>query len=268
MNKNKMIPKQYKILEYLKETDDTFTIKVDMQGHNDPGQFVEVTIPGVGEAPISICSYSKDYIKLNIRQVGNMTNALQKLKVGDSIFLRGPFGKGYPMKHFKGDSLIIVGGGCGVAPLKGIIDYVENKRKDFKDIHLFLGFRSPNDILFKKELNDWRKNFNLNITVDNNDHGKFCYNAKVQFVTEAIKNTELDNKNKVVFICGPPIMIKFVIGILKDKGFNDDQIFLSFERHMKCGVQKCGHCMMNGKYVCKDGPVFRYDEVTDLSEKW
>ena len=265
---NVLTPKSYKVLEYKMETPDTFTLKVDMKCKHSPGQFVEVTIPGIGEAPISICSYSKDYVKLNIRQVGNMTNSLAKLKVGDKIYLRGPYGKGYPMQYFKGNSIIIVGGGCGIAPLKGIIDYIEVNRTDFKDVNLFLGYRSPDDMLFKQELEEWDKKYNLTVTVDKNNDGKFCYNAKTTFITESLKNTDITNEKKIAFICGPPIMMKLVVDILKNKGFHDDQIYLSFERHMKCGVQKCGHCMINGVYVCKDGPVFRFDEVSGLSEKW
>lgn len=265
---NLLIPKPYNVLDSKIETSDTFTLKVDMKCNHDPGQFVEVTLPGIGEAPISICSYSKEYIMLNIRRVGNMTNSLSKIKKGDTIFIRGPYGKGYPMHHFKGNNIIIIGGGCGIAPLRGIIDYVEANRGDFKEIHLFLGYRSPDDLLFKQELDDWRKKYNLNVTVDKNDEGKFCYNAKTQFITEALKNSGINNEQKIVFICGPPIMMKIVVDILKSKGFHDDQIYLSFERHMKCGIQKCGHCMINGVYVCKDGPVFRYDKVTELSEKW
>ena len=265
---NSLTPKQYKIIDFHRETNDTVTLTADMKIKHEPGQFVEVSLPGIGEAPISICSFSKDYVKLNIRQVGNMTNALAGLKKGDKICIRGPYGTGYPMHYFKGDNLIIIGGGCGVAPLKGIIDYVEKFRKDYGDIILFLGYRSPDDILFQKELDEWKEKFDLTVTVDQNSESKFCYDANTEFVTEALKRAEFDNEKKVAFICGPPIMMKFVVGILKDKGFNDDQIYLSFERHMKCGVQKCGHCMINGIYVCKDGPVFRYDQVTELSEKW
>lgn len=263
-----LIPKPYKILDSRIESSDSFTLKVDMKCVHDPGQFVEVTLPGIGEAPISICSYSKDYLMLNIRRVGNMTNLLSKMKKGDTIFIRGPYGKGYPMHYFKGNNIILIGGGCGIAPLRGIIDYVDANRSDFKEVFLFLGYRSPDDILFKHELDEWRKKYKLIITLDKNDEGKFCYNARTQFITEALKNTGINNEQKIVFVCGPPIMMKIVVDILKNKGFNDDQIYLSFERHMKCGIQKCGHCMINGVYVCKDGPVFRYDQVTGLSEKW
>ena len=263
-----MIPKQYKVTGFHRETYDNFTLTVDMKGNNQPGQFVEVSIPGIGEAPISICSYAKDHIKLNIKEVGNVTNALSKLKKGEKIFLRGPYGRGYPMEYFKGDNIIIIGGGVGVAPLIGIVDYLEHKRADFKDVHLFLGYKSPDDILFKEQIKEWKKKYNLTVTVDKNEEGKFCYDATVEFITETVKKTDMTNERRMCFVCGPPVMMRAAVKVLKEKGFHDDQIYLSLERQMKCGIQKCGHCMINGTYVCKDGPVFRYDEVLKLRERW
>jgi anaerobic sulfite reductase subunit B len=262
--KNPYIPSLYKVTDFHRETSDIFTITVAMKNNHEPGQFVQVSVPGIGEAPISICSDSRDFIRLNIRQVGNVTNALSKLKKGDSVLIRGPYGKGYPMHLLKGNSLIIIGGGCGVAPLKGVIDYVENHRSDYNNVHLFLGYRSPDDIIFKRELEEWKKKYKMDITVDKNAHGKFCYEAKEGFITDAIKNSSLTNENKVVFVCGPPVMMKYVIDILKQKGFHDDQIFISAERLMYCAVGVCCHCMIRGKFTCIDGPVFRYDEVKDL----
>lgn len=261
--KNPFIPKPYKILDFFRETSDSFTIKVDMKIKHEPGQFVQVSIPGFGESPISICSYSDKFIKLHIREVGNVTRALSRLKKGDGLLIRGPYGKGYPIEQLKGNSIMIIGGGCGVAPLKGVIDYIEKYRDEFKDILLFLGYRNPNDIIFKKEIEDWRKNYQLQVTVDKLSKGQSCYNMKVGFITDAIKNFDIDNKNKVVFLCGPPVMIKYVIDILKNKGFNDDQIFISAERLMYCGIGVCCHCMIRDKFTCKDGPVFRYDEIKD-----
>jgi anaerobic sulfite reductase subunit B len=259
---NPYLPRPYTVIEYFRETPDTFTITIDMGVKHDPGQFVQMSLPGIGEAPISICSDSDKFLKLNIREVGNMTNALAKLKEGDTVFVRGPYGKGYPMEELKGNDLIIIGGGCGVAPLKGIIDYVENHRTDYKDVLLFLGYRSPNDIIFRREVEEWQKKYNVRVTVDKNDHGEFCYNAKTGFVTESLKAAPLSSNGSVVFICGPPVMMRFVTQILKEKGFHDDQIFISAERLMYCGVGVCCHCMIHGKFTCLDGPVFRYDEIS------
>src|SRR3989344_4813350 len=196
---NPFVPKEYKVLDFFMETSDIFTLTVNMKLNHQPGQFVQVSMPGFGEAPISICSDSKDFIKLNIREVGNVTKALSKLRKNGTILIRGPYGKGYPMEKLKDNNLIIIGGGCGVAPLKGIIDYVENHRKDYEDVHMFLGYRSPDDIIFKRELETWKKVYNIHVTVDKNAHGQFCYDAKEGFITDVLKQSNLTNQNKVAF---------------------------------------------------------------------
>jgi anaerobic sulfite reductase subunit B len=234
-----------------------------MKIKHEPGQFVQVSIPGFGEAPISICSDSEEFIKLNIREVGNVTRSLSKLKKDDTIFIRGPYGKAYPMQLLKGNNIIIIGGGCGVAPLKGVIDYIENHRQDYKDIYLILGYKSENDIIFKKDVDKWCKKYHVELTLDKKADGHVCYHAKQGLVTDALKNLNITNENKVVFICGPPVMVKPVIDTLKEKGFNDDQIFISAERLMYCAMGVCCHCMIHGKFTCVDGPVFRYDKIKD-----
>ncbi|MBU1975221.1 MAG: FAD/NAD(P)-binding protein [Nanoarchaeota archaeon] len=263
---NIYVPTPAKIIDYVIESGDTFSIKLDVKMEHDPGQFVMCSIPGIGESAISICSFSRDYLELNIREVGNVTNAISRLKKDDSLLIRGPYGHGYPMDDFKDNSIVIIGGGSGVAPLKGIIEYVDTRRSDFKYIDIFIGYRTPEDILFKKQLKSWKTNHKVHLSVDKNPN-KTKFDGKVGFVTELLKQSDFDNKGRIAVICGPPIMIKFVVGILKDKGFNEDQIFVSAERMMQCGVGFCGHCMINGKYCCKDGPVFRYDEIKDLPEK-
>lgn len=253
-----------KVLNFFRETKDNFTLTIGMKSNHEPGQFVQVSMPGFGECPISICSDSREYIKLNIREVGNVTKALSKLRKGDTVFIRGPYGKGYPMESLKGNGLIIIGGGCGVAPLKGVIDYVENHRKDYGKVHLIMGYRSEKDIIFRQDLRKWEKKYKVYMTLNEKAHGHLCYNLKIGFVTDALNALNIDNKNKVVFICGPPIMISSVIEGLKQKQFNDDQIFISAERLMYCAIGICCHCMIRGKYTCMDGPVFRYDQVRDF----
>src|SRR3989344_5750982 len=167
------------------------------------------------------------------------------------------------MGLLKGNSVVIIGGGCGSAPLRSAVRYIEKNRNEFKDIYLFFGYRDVSEILFAEDNKRWEGIFNFNITLDKGDEK---WKGSVGFVTELVEKKDINNTDKVVFICGPPIMIKFVIRVLKKKGFNDDQIFISYERHMKCGVGKCGHCMIHGRYTCKDGAVFRYDEVKDVTE--
>src|SRR3989344_3482705 len=237
--KNPYIPSETKVLEFYRESPDNFTLTLEMKLKHDPGQFVQVSLPGIGECPISICSYSGEHLKLNVRQVGNMTNAMTRLKKGEKIWVRGPYGHGYPMKVLKGNNILMIGGGCGVAPLKGIIEYVEHNRDGYKDINLVFGFRSPNDILFQRESRDWTRKYKMVVSIDKDPHASdvaACYTGPVGFVTD----------------------------ILKGKGFHDDQIFISAERLMYCAIGKCCHCMIRGKFTCMDGPVFRYDEVKDF----
>lgn len=263
---NKYIPKHYKIIDYIRESGDSFTIRVDIKTKHDAGQFVQVSLPGLGESPISISSYSDKYMDFNIREVGTVTNALSKMKKGDKILIRGPYGRGYPMKEFKGKNAVIVGGGCGVAPLRGVIDYIDKNKKDFGDIRLFMGFRTPDDILFKTQVEKWKKDYDFHLSVDKNPSNT-CFNGSVGFVTNMLEKEKVKPDNTVAFVCGPPIMMKFVIKILQKQGFKDDQIWVSAERLMNCAIGLCGHCMIKGKYTCLDGPVFRYDEIKGVDEE-
>lgn len=264
-------PELKKVISYKKESSDSFTIRLDWQLEHEPGQFVFCSLPGVGEAPISICSNSKEYVELNIREVGNMTHALAHIQKGEELLVRGPYGTFYPMETLKGNELIIIGGGCGVAPLKGVIDYLQHRTSEYKNISLFFGFRTPEDALFTDEHKRWSDVFDLNISydkLDEPDHpvGAACASGKQGFVTDLVREHVKDNYNKVAFLCGPPVMIEKTIEVLKKKGFNDNQIFLSAERLMYCGMGKCGRCMIHGKYTCLDGSVFRYDELGRTDE--
>lgn len=258
---NPYIPKAVTVTEFKRLSSDMISIKVDYKATHQPGQFVQVTIPGIGEAPISIASYSPDHIELGIREVGSVTHALSKLKKGDKLFIRGPYGNGYPMEKFKGKSLVLVGGGCGVSPLKGILAYVDKHKDDFQDVILYFGYRSPEDILYKDEMKQWMKKYSMHLSVDSNPK-KVQTNFDVCFVTKLVEKAKLNPENKVVFLCGPPIMMNVTIDLLKEKGFTERQIYVSTERLMQCGLGICGHCMIHGKYTCLDGPVFRYDEIS------
>ena len=250
-----------KVLAFKRESSDCFMIRVDYKSKHDPGQFVQLYIPGIGEAPISIASYSQEFLDLNIREVGNVTKSLSKLKKGDIVHIRGPYGKGYPMEKLFGKELIIIGGGSGVAPLKGIVSYVDKHKANFGEVTLYFGFRTPEDILFKEEMRQWRNKYQLNLSVDKNPN-KARISCDVCFVTNLVEKAKLNPENKIVFICGPPMMMNITITTLKNKGFKEDQIYVSTERLMHCALGMCGHCMIHGKYTCLDGPVFRYDEIS------
>jgi len=260
---NPYLPKACKVTLFKRESPDCFLIRADWKGKYEPGQFFQVSIPGIGEAPISVASYSEDHLDMNIREVGNVTKYLANLKKGDTIYIRGPYGNGYPMEKFYGKNLLLIGGGSGVAPLKGILMYVDKHNDNFSDVTLYFGFRTPDDILFKDDLKNWRKKFQCNVSVDKNPkHVKTA--CDVCFVTSLVEKAKLDPENKVVFICGPPIMMKICVGLLKNKGFTEDQIYISTERLMNCALGLCGHCMIHGKYTCLDGPVFRLDELSEF----
>jgi len=265
--------KQKKELTY-RET--LFEIELDNKkplGHK-PGQFVEVSIFGTGEAPISISSPPSDkpVFQLVVRKVGNVTSKLFTLKVGDKIGIRGPFGNGFDIKAMEGKDIIFVCAGLGVAPLRSLIKHVTNNknRKRFKDLKILYGCREPNEAMFLDEFDGLKMldDFTCKLTVDNCPKGE-CWEYDIGLITTLFPKIDFEkkkSKDTVAIICGPPIVYKFVIKSLKDLNIPDKNIFVSLERRMKCGVGKCGHCQINGVYVCKEGPVFRYDQVKELPE--
>ncbi len=247
------------------QTEDEFLFRFKNPINHDPGQFFQCSLFGIGESAISICSHATDYFDMSIRAVGNVTNKLCALKKGDKIGLRGPYGHGYDMPPLHGNNVLVFGGGSGVVPVRGIIQYINNNRDKFKTVDLFFGFRSEKEILFEDDYASWAKNkINVNLAFNQDDKHANHPEAINGFVTDFFKTHPAiqDNQNKIVFVCGPPVMIQATCKQLIEKqGFNRDQLYISEERHMKCAVGRCGHCMIRGKYCCTDGPVFRYDEL-------
>ncbi|MFC2089066.1 FAD/NAD(P)-binding protein [Calditrichota bacterium] len=232
-----------------------------------PGQFVEVSIFGYGEAPISVCSSptKMPFFELTIRNAGRLTNKLHTLKVGDKLGIRGPFGNGFDVDAFKNKDMLFVCGGIGLAPLKSLIDFTIAKRNDFGRIVILYGTKNPAEILFKQDIKTWQgmKDIEFHMTVDRPDE---YWKGNVGVITTLIPLLDIDIENTIVAVVGPPIMYKFVIMALKGKRIPDENIYLSLERRMKCGVGKCGHCQINNIYVCQDGPVFHYPLVKKLEE--
>ncbi|NQV42885.1 MAG: FAD/NAD(P)-binding protein [Candidatus Marinimicrobia bacterium] len=235
-------------------------------GHG-PGQFVEVSAFGIGEAPISISSSpSKNgKFELCIRQVGTLTNVLKKYDIGDTMGIRGPFGKGFPMVKLFGKDILVVAGGIGLVPLRSLINYVLDNRKDFGRLIILYGAKTPAELLFTDELEIWknREDVELHVTVDQPDES---WEGHTGVITTLIPSLDLKLNTTIAAITGPPVMYKFVVMSLKSKQLPDDQIYLSLERRMKCGVGKCGHCQINGVYCCQDGPVFNYTDLKPLEE--
>jgi sulfite reductase subunit B len=235
-------------------------------GHQ-PGQFVEVSIMGIGESPISISSSpTRDgSFQLAIRNVGNVTSTMHSLNKGALVGIRGPFGNGFPLERLKGKDIFLVAGGIGLFPLRSLVQFVLDSRSSFGKAILLFGARSPAERLFTDELSAWAqsKDIEFHETVDRGDEH---WQGNVGVITTLIPKIRIDPKKTMAIVVGPPIMYRFVIGELKKKDIPDENIFLSLERRMKCGVGKCGHCQINGVYVCQEGPVFSLAQLRNLRE--
>lgn len=236
-------------------------------GHQ-PGQFVQVSIAGVGECPISVCSSPTrpPIFQLSVRRVGEVTSAIHRLSPGDSIGIRGPLGRGInPAELYSRDILIVVGG-CALAPARSMIHYILDKRSRFGRFDLLYGARSPQELLFRREFRVWSESraMNFQVTVDSGDA---TWRGRVGLVTDLFRDLcKLDPGNTAALIIGPPAMFRFVLREILLREIPPEQIFCSLERRMKCGIGKCGHCQVNDLYSCIDGPVFRYSEIRTRPE--
>jgi len=232
---------------------------------HEPGQFVMVSIPGVGEAPISIASSPtrRGSFDLVVRKAGRVTGALHRMEVSDRLGIRGPFGKGFPLQVLEGNDLLIVAGGLGLVPLRSLIQFVFDNRRDFGSVNILLGCKSPKELLFSDELAAWseRMDINFSCTVDRADPD---WKGNIGLITALIPGVTLDPNRTFGIVVGPPVMYRFVIIELLKKNIPERQILVSLERHMKCGLGKCGHCQMDAIYCCQDGPVFSLDRIKNL----
>ncbi len=247
-----------------------FELKLDSGnplGHM-PGQFVEVSIPGIGEAPISISSSpdKENKFDLVVRKVGRLTDALHALPDQAKIGIRGPFGTTFPVdSDMKGKDIVFICGGIGLVPVRSAIHYVLNRRQDYGKVSILYGTKTPADRLFVDELADWQQRDDVDFmeTVDRADEQ---WRGNVGVITTLIPALKVDPEKTVVIICGPPVMYKFVLIELRTRQIKPENVYVSLERHMKCGVGMCGHCQINGYYTCLDGPVFKYSDVADFQE--
>lgn len=232
-----------------------------------PGQFVQVSLLGWGEAPISLASSpTRDsYFELGVRRAGSLTTALHQLQAGDTVGIRGPFGRPFDLPRLSGQDLVLISGGCGLAPMRSLIQYCEDRPEEFGRIAILYGAKRPADLLFKDELVAWETSarFACSRTVDSINGGD-CYNGSVGLITALIPPLEVAAEQTVAVIVGPPVMYRPVITELKKKGLDSGRIALSLERQMRCGVGKCGHCSIEHLYCCQDGPVFWLNEIEHL----
>jgi sulfhydrogenase subunit gamma (sulfur reductase) len=233
-----------------------------------PGQFVEVSLLGQGEAPISISSSpsrSVDTFELCVRRAGRLTQALHRLAPGDQVGVRGPYGRGFPLDRFRGKDILFAPGGLGLAPLRSAINEVLDDRNNYGRVTILYGARSPAELLFHDELDQWagRGDVEVHLTVDMADKK---WKGHTGVITTLFPNIRVSPRNTVAITCGPPVMYRFVLMELLGKGIPEGNIWFSLERRMKCGVGKCGHCQIDHIYTCQEGPVFSYAEVKHLQE--
>ncbi|MEW6009102.1 MAG: FAD/NAD(P)-binding protein [Candidatus Omnitrophota bacterium] len=229
-----------------------------------PGQFMMLSLAGFGEAPFTFASAPRDGVfEISVRKVGSLTGAIHKLKENDIVGIRGPYGNTFPIDKIKGKDLLFVGGGCGMAPLRPLIQHVFKNRKNYGRIEIVYGCRSPKDISYKDEIKTWQANSNtkVHLTVDEPDED---WTGACGVVCILFDKINLALNKTYVFLCGPGIMIKSAIKDILKLGFKENNIYASLERYMKCGIGKCGHCYIKGKYVCLDGPNFSYTKMREL----
>ncbi|MBM3308004.1 MAG: FAD/NAD(P)-binding protein [Candidatus Eisenbacteria bacterium] len=233
----------------------------------EAGQFVELTVPGVGEAPFTPSSNPnvKDTLEITIMRVGTVTEALERMKVGDIVGIRGPYGKGYDLTSFAGKEILIVGGGVGLAPLRSLILALFHEIDKYRKISIRYGARTPDDIVYKDLLPQWAKMKNTEVLLTI-DAPHPSWTGTVGVITVLLEDTPFDMKTAAAFVCGPPIMLKFVNLKLIEKGWDPNHIYHSMERNMSCGLGKCGHCMMGEYYICKDGPVLTAAQVAKFED--
>lgn len=265
-----MLSYPYQIQRVRRESRDTFTLTLQpASGPNRflflPGQFNMLYLFGVGEVPISISGNPADTQNVvhTVRAVGAVTKAIQKLKKGDVLGLRGPFGSAWPVAECRGNDMVIVAGGLGLAPIRPAICDILAHRPEYGNFELIYGARSAKDLLYKKELEQWRSrfDFHVNVTVDSAEPD---WQGDVGLVTAIIPRACFDLFHTVAFVCGPGVMIRFVVMELLQRGLKMENIFVSLERNMKCGIGLCGHCQFGPFFICKDGPVFSFDRI----QKW
>ncbi len=271
---NVYLPHLTKIAEVTRETSDTLTFRLRFVDPGlaraftfRPGQFVEISVFGVGEAPIGFASgaVNGDGFEVTVKAMGSVTRALHRLQRGDWVGIRGPFGNSFPFDEAKGQDILIVGGGIGLPPLRSLLEAILEERQSFGAVSLLYGARTPADRVYQDELERWKSRGDIQV-LETVDVGDESWTGPVGVVTTLFNQVTLDPSRTMAYTCGPPIMIKFVIQDLLRMGFAEERIVSTLERYMKCGVGKCGHCAIGSKYVCVDGPVFTYKQLKDLPE--
>jgi NAD(P)H-flavin reductase len=268
-----MLPQRYRILRVRREIADTFTMELEPEDGSDippfiTGQFNMLYVYGVGEIPISISGdpAKRKPLVHTTRAVGTVSRAMSELMPGDVIGVRGPFGSHWPIEQAIGKDIVIAAGGIGLAPLRSAMYQIISQREKYSKVVLLYGARTPRDILYRRELENWRAHFDLEVyvTVDRAIPG---WHGSVGVVTRLVSRAPFDPRATVALVCGPEIMMRFSAMELENRGVAAERIFVSMERNMKCAIGLCGHCQYGPYFVCKDGPVFQYSRVQNLLAK-
>lgn len=269
MTRDPMLPEALRISRVVRETADTFTLTLNAAERGGffflPGQFNMLYLHGAGEVPVSISGDPARpmYLVHTIRAVGSVTRPMQALEKGDEIGVRGPFGTSWPVERARGRDVLVVAGGIGLAPLRPVVYHVLKHRKRFDHLVILYGARTPADLLYEKELARWRGRLDveLDVTVD---RAEADYRGRSGVVTKLLSRVSFDPENAIAFLCGPEVMMRFALAQLEHLEVPAAQVYLSMERNMKCAVGLCGRCQYGPHFVCKDGPVFRYDQIADI----
>lgn len=265
------VPEIAHVLEAVPMTEQEIFLDLRLPGKTElghaPGQFVQVSLMGIGEVPISICSSPtrSDTFQLCIREAGIVTHGLHRIARYAQLGIRGPFGKGFPLAELFGRDVVLVAGGLGIAPLRSLITYILDRREDFGRLIVIYGGKTPRTLLFKEDLADWdeRSDVELIVTVDRKDE---TWQGRTGVATEPLAELDLQAVNTRAVVIGPPVLYRFAAMALFKHGLTPETIFFSLERNFHCGIGKCGHCQLNDLYVCQDGPVFRLARLLDRIE--
>ncbi|MDL2238336.1 anaerobic sulfite reductase subunit AsrB [Christensenellaceae bacterium OttesenSCG-928-K19] len=257
MTRNEYVPFSSHVLQVTRHTAIEYTFRMEYSGELKPGQFFEVSLPKFGEAPISVSGIGDGTVDFTIRRVGRVTNEIFEKYAGENLLLRGPYGNGFDVEDYKGKELVIIAGGTGLSPVKGVVDYFSGHPDEVQGMTLLAGFKSPSDILFLEDFGRWKQTMDVILTVDFAEETD--NSCQIGLVTEHIPQLKVKNKKEAaVIVVGPPVMMHFCAKGLLESTFSEENIWVSFERKMCCGIGKCGHCKIDDSYVCLDGPVFPY----------
>lgn len=247
----------------------TFVLKPEKAFHFKTGQFIELVLEGIGEAPFTPSSSPlvSDQIEVTIMKAGSVTEKIHRLNEGTVLGIRGPYGRGYPLDEMKNKEILVMGGGCGFAPIRSLLYNLEAEKEQIKKLIFCYGSKTPADCIYSAYIDHLRSidKFEVKRSVDKADEE---WDESVGVVTCLLDQISVDIPNSVAVVVGPPVMMKFSVNKLLDMGFPENKIFLSMEKNMSCGLGKCGHCMMGKYFVCKDGPVFSYEEIKDQPDIW